>query len=54
METHIYHLNRDEITDLDVFLKKKTHTHTQPSTKLMQLVTGTKIFTKDNLIISIL
>ena len=53
METHIYHLNRDEITDLDVFLKEKKK-HTQPSTKLMQLVTGTKIFTKDNLIISIL
>ena len=43
METHIYHLNRDEITDLDVFLKEKKNT--QPSTKLMQLVTGTKIFT---------
>ena len=24
METHIYHLNRDEITDLDVFLKNCT------------------------------
>ena len=35
MEPHIYHLNRDEITDLDIFLKKKTHRQT--STKVMQL-----------------
>ena len=35
MEPHIYPLNRDEITDLDIFLKKKTHTQT--STKVMQL-----------------
>ena len=34
MEPHIYPLNRDEITDLDIFLKKK---NTQTSTKVMQL-----------------
>ena len=36
MEPHIYHLNRDEITDLDIFLKKKKK-NTKTSTKVMQL-----------------